>query len=253
MMRRCTGRVLFGLLLSGAAAAGAQAVEVQTGGVRSEPAQQSASPDGWRVEMERRHDELVQNNGPGTDAALRDQLLSMLAQDRAARGLAGLGADGKKLEMASNLGEIDAALTEQLKAMVAAHGWPTISLVGIDASNAAMLILTHSKDHAWQLSLLPQLEQLTDGGKIDGSGLALVIDKELISEGKPQRYGSQFKLVDGGMAMFAVEDPGGLDGIRARVFLPPMNIYKKQLSDMYHFKVTNQIVRPTPPEQTRQP
>jgi hypothetical protein len=196
--------------------------------------------------MQRRHDELVRSNGPGTDSAAREQLLSMMAQDQAARGFSGV--EGKKVEVASNLAEIDTALTEQLKVIVAAKGWPTIALVGIDASNAAMLILTHSRDHAWQLSLVPQLEQLTDAGKIDGSGLALVIDKELISEGKPQRYGSQFKLVDGGMAMYAVEDPGGLDSIRARVFLPPMDVYKKQLSDMYHFKVTNQIVRPAPPK-----
>ena len=149
--------------------------------------------------------------------------------------------------MAANMAEIDAALTEQLKGIVTAKGWPTIGLVGIDASNAAMLVLTHTADHAWQQSLLPQLENLADSKKIDGSALALVIDKELVSEGKLQRYGTQFKYVDGGMAMLGVEDPGGLDAERAKVGLPPMDVYKQQLEAMYHLKATGKVVMATAP------
>lgn len=94
-----------------------------------------------------------------------------------------------------------------MKTIVAAHGWPTIALVGIDASNGALLMLTHSHDHAWQLSLLPQLEKLANTDKIDGSALAPVIDVQLISEGKPQRYGERFKAAEGKMEMYVVEDP----------------------------------------------
>jgi hypothetical protein len=199
----------------------------------------------WEVELQERHGELIQANGPGTNAALRDQLLAMVARDQDARGFKnGAPKDKKKLMVATD--EIDVALTTDLKEIVAAHGWPTIALVGIDASNGAMLILTHSRDHAWQLSLLPQLEQLADNGKIDGSNLALVVDKELVSEGKLQRYGTQFKFVKGAMAMYAVENPGGLDARRARVFLPPMDAYKQMMSEIYHLKATNQIVMATP-------
>jgi hypothetical protein len=100
--------------------------------------------------------------------------------------------------------------------MVAAHGWPVISLVGMKASNAAMLVLIHSADHAWQRELLPQLEQLAAANKIEGSGLAPVVDKELVAAGKPQHFGTQFKSVGDKMQMYAVEDPGGLDARRAR-------------------------------------
>jgi hypothetical protein len=105
-----------------------------------------------------------------------------------------------------------------------------------------MLVLTHTRDHAWQLSLLGQLEGLADAGKIDGSALAVVIDKELVAEGKLQRYGTQFKAVEGGMAMFGVEDPAGLDQRRAAVFLPPMAAYRQMLAQMYHLKMTDKIV-----------
>jgi hypothetical protein len=255
-MRRLSGPFLFGLFFCGAFASVAQtsASSAQGAAGKAEAARQSPVTEAWQVEIQKRRDALIATNGPGTDADLRTQLLAMTARDQEARGMQG-GApkDKAKLAIASNLDEIDAALTTELKAVVAAHGWPTIALVGIEASNGAMLILTHTRDHAWQLSLLPQLVGLADDGKIDGSSLALVVDKELVSEGKPQRYGTQFKLVDGGMAMYAVEDPGGLDGIRARVSLPPMEVYKKTLSEMYHLKATNKIVQPVAPKAAETP
>ena len=194
-------------------------------------------PAAWVAEAARRHQELIDKNGPGSDAALRDRLLRMRDADQAARGVG-----AAKVQIAGNLGEIDSQLTADLKAIVAKSGWPTIRLVGIDASNGAMLVLTHTQDHAWQLSLLPLLEKLADEGRIDGLPLAFVIDKELVAEGKLQRYGTQFTRVDDGIGMYGVEDPGGLDAARTRVGLPPIEEYRRQLEAMYHLKATGKIV-----------
>jgi hypothetical protein len=199
----------------------------------------------WAVDLEKRHAELIKRNGPGTDAALRDKLLAMGEEDQAARGMVhGQPVDKDKLVLAKNMNEIDARMTAELKEIVARHGWPTIALVGYKASNAAMLVLTHSSDHAWQRSMLPTLERLAAKGKIDGSALALVVDKELVSEGKLQRYGTQFKEVSGQMEMFAVEDPEGLEARRASVFLMPIKAYEGILEQMYHLKVSDQVVEP---------
>lgn len=217
----------------------------QPASAKSEAADRDAP---WMVESRKRHDELVARNGLGKDAALQAQLLAMRDTDQDARGVAhGEAKDKDKLRMATNMSEIDTQLTAELKDIVAKHGWPTIATVGIDASNAAMLVLTHTTDHAWQLSLLPLLTKLADEGRIDGVPLALVIDKELVSEGKLQRYGTQFKYVDGAMAMYGVEDPGGLDTERARLGLPPMDVYKQQLEAMYHLKATEKVVMATAP------
>lgn len=203
----------------------------------------------WEADLKRRRDLLEQRNGSGTDAALRYQLLALEDSDQEARGFHHGSADHpRQMKIVTNLADVDRQLTEQMKAIVGAHGWPTIALVGIRASNAAMLILTHTADHAWQGSLLPQLEGLADAGKIDGSALALVIDKELVARGRLQRYGSQFKLVHGEMAMLAVEDPGGLDRRRADALLPPMDVYRTVLTEMYHLKVSNQIVASAMPK-----
>lgn len=208
------------------------------------------SSESWQSALHARREQLIQQNGSGSDAALRGQLLKMRDADQAVRGFAGgRQVSGMTPEMLAKLPATDAELTGELKQIVAQKGWPTISLAGLEASNAAMLILTHTADHAWQASLLPQLEQLADSGKIDASQLALVIDKELVSEGKLQRYGTQFKVVNGEMAMYGVEDPGGLDRLRARALLPPMSVYKETLSQIYHLKTSNTIVSATPPAQ----
>jgi hypothetical protein len=198
----------------------------------------------WKVNIDVRRKQLIEQNGYGTDAPLRDQLMKMRATDQAARGF--VSAAGTKQQMMQKLPVTDAELTAELKQIVQQKGWPTIAMVGIDASNAALLILTHTADHAWQLQLLPQLEQLADTHKIDPSSLAFVVDKELVAKGKLQRYGTQFKYINGGMAMYGVEDPGGLDQQRAHALLPPIDVYKKQLTQIYHLPASNAIVSATP-------
>jgi hypothetical protein len=220
---------------------GVQSDAVPSAGAATPAQAAPASLPTWETTLEVRHQELIERNGPGTDAPLREELLKMYSTDQTARGLSGTPAASMK-----ELSATDAELTVELKQIVDQKGWPTIALVGIEASNAAMTVLTHSADHAWQSHLLPTLEQLADAGKIDPSTLALVVDKELVSEGKLQRYGSQFKAVNGGMAMFGVEDPDQLDQRRAKALLPPMTVYKETLEKMYHLKATNAIVSATP-------
>jgi len=220
---------------------GVQSDAVPSAGAATPAQAAPASLPAWETTLEARRKQLIEQNGPGTDAPLREELLKMYSTDQTARGLSGTPAASMK-----ELSATDAELTVELKQIVDQKGWPTIALVGIEASNAAMTVLTHSADHAWQLHLLPTLEQLADAGKIDPSALALVVDKELVSEGKLQRYGSQFKAVNGGMAMFGVEDPDQLDQRRAKALLPPMKDYKEVLERMYHLKATNAIVSATP-------
>ena len=208
------------------------------GGARAQGTVAAGAGDSqWTNDMAARRAELIQRNGDGTEAALRDKLVAMYASDQEARG-AGTGQPAYTAKTA----EVDAELTTELKAIVARHGWPTIAMVGFDASNDAMAMLTHTKDHAWQLALVPRLEKLAGEGKIDGAALATVVDKELVSEGKPQRYGTQFKVVDGKMAMIAVEDPAGLDARRAMVFLAPIKVYEAMLEEKYHLQLSDQVV-----------
>jgi hypothetical protein len=140
--------------------------------------------------------------------------------------------------------DADAALTLQLKEIVATRGWPTFRLVGVDGSGQAMLVLNHSADHTWQSKMVPRLEKLAENGEIDGSDLAMFVDKTLISAGKPQRYGMSFKFLDGKMQMYTVEDPGNLAERRERAMLPPLAVYKHMLAEVYHLRETDEIAQP---------
>jgi len=206
-----------------------------------------SQPAAWEAALQQRRAELVEKNGPGTDAALRDQLLRMRDEDQAARGIAGGKSSGVTREMIKQIPATDTQLTAELKQIVAQKGWPAIALVGIDASNGAMLLLTHTPDRAWRAQLLPLLQQLADAGKIDASPLSFLVDKELVSEGKLQRYGSQFMAIGGKIAMYAVEDPAHLDDRRAAALLPPINVYKQQMASMYHVEVSPDVVMATAP------
>ena len=218
------------------------------------PTTQPQPPEAWELALQQRRQQLVQQNGPGTDTALRDQLLAMRDDDQAARGFThGQQTSAMTPELIQKLSATDASLTQQLKQIVQQKGWPTIALVGIEASNAAMLILTHTPDHPWQRELLPQLQTLADDGKIDGSPLALVIDKELVAEGKLQRFGSQFKFFNGKMAMFAVESPATLDERRAKALLPPMSVYRQTLVQIYHLELSEDVVMATAPTTSTSP
>ena len=208
----------------------------------------NAQTPAWELALQQRREELIHLNGLGTDVPLRNQLLKMRDEDQAARGFTnGQRTSAMTKELIQKLPATDTRLTQELKQIVDQKGWPTIALVGIDASNGAMLILTHTPDHAWQRELLPQLQTLAAAGKIDGSSLALVVDKELVAEGKLQRYGSQFKFINGKMAMYAVEDPSTLNQRRAQALLPPMDIYKEFLAQMYHLQASDDVVMATAP------
>ena len=211
------------------------------------PNVEAKNTSSWEIAAKERREELIGTNGPGTDVALRDQLLKMGEQDQAARGFShGKQTSAVTQDMLHQLPAISTRLTLELKEIVKEKGWPTIALVGIDASNAAMLILTHTSDHAWQRQLLPQLQELADANKIDLSPLALVIDKELVAEGKLQRYGSQFKFFNGEIAMYAVENPATLDQRRAKALLPPMDVYRDTMTQIYHLKVSDTVVMAVP-------
>ncbi|MFC6645877.1 DUF6624 domain-containing protein [Granulicella cerasi] len=200
--------------------------------------------DDWQKKLAAHHAELVKANGNGTQPDLRDELLAMRKRDQDARFKNIADTQAKKPTDAHELVVLDGELTDELKQIVSEHGWPTIHMVGYDASKAAGLILIHSADHAWQRSLLPQLESLVKENKIEGDDIALVVDKELIAAGKPQRYGTQFKFVDGQAMMYAVEDSAHLDARREQAMLPPMGAYKKMLGEMYHVPVSDVIIKP---------
>jgi hypothetical protein len=158
----------------------------------------------------------------GTDDSLRARLLALGRADQALR------ADADSMRSASyvrRMEEGDSANADALMEIVARHGWPTRSRVGREAASAAFLVAQHNprirgEALARMLALPP--------GEVDAQDLALLQDRVLVSEGKPQRFGSQFSSAPGSpdvLELYPIEDIEHVDARRAEVGLFPLGTY----------------------------
>lgn len=235
--------LLAGLVLA------AQSVRASTPSVPGPGTPATQQLSAYEAELDARYRTLIARNGSGTNKALQARLIRMGKQDQQVRKpMMTLPQSQWTPAMTDAQVKTDRQLTAELRRIVSRYGWPTISLVGAQAADDAMLILVHSPDHTWQKSMLPQLETLVDKDQIIGSSLALVIDKMRIAAGEKQLFGTQFAFHDGKMMMYAVEDPATLDARRAKWLLPPENVYKQMMAQFYPgLTMTNDIVPPPPP------
>ena len=109
---------------------------------------------------------------------------------------------------------VDEAHAAALLEMVPPEGWFYKSVWGDQAASAAFLIVQHSDETLWR-RLVPVLEPLVATGEVDGGKYALMYDRLALSEGRPQRYGSQMICRNGRWAVDALEDHAHVDERRA--------------------------------------
>lgn len=142
---------------------------------------------------------------------------------------------------------IDSMLTGELRAIVDSAGWPTHSMVGRQAADAAFLILQHSPSDAFQRTSLPLLQTAARAGEADPGNVALLTDRILTHDGKPQLYGTQFRIVDGELIPYPIENLELLEQRRGSAGLVPMNEYVRLLQQTYEGPVR------WPPDSSRSP
>lgn len=133
----------------------------------------------------------------------------------------------------ARMAAVDSVNTARLVEIVREHGWPGKSRFGEEASHAAFLIVQHSPSPDFQKSMLPLLSAAAEAGEAEKSHAAMLTDRVLADEGQPQRYGTQFRIVEGRLVAYPIEDPGGLDARRDTMGLPPMTEYIRVLREAY--------------------
>jgi len=131
----------------------------------------------------------------------------------------------------------DSARTTRLRALIDTYGWPDSARAGREAAQAAFLVLQHSPLHTFQKEMLPTIENLAKEGAVASDQAALLVDRVLLQEGRPQRYGTQFRLVDGRLVMDSVTDAAGLEERRKAMGLSSMDEYIRLLEEVYHAEV----------------
>ncbi len=127
---------------------------------------------------------------------------------------------------------LDAESTEFLRTIVAAIGWPTIRMVGKEASAAAWLLLQHSPDIDFMEHCL-ELMKAASRGEVALRDIAFLEDRVCLLRGRPQIYGSQFQGRGKTLRLYPVQDTERLDERRAAMGLPLFAEYEKQIRQMY--------------------
>ena len=172
-----------------------------------------------------------------SDTTLSRELLERLRVDQAIRDtMVDRMQAGQPLDssFAARMMAIDSANTTWLKAVVARHGWPGRSAVGPEASKAAFLIVQHAvHDSAFQAQALALMERGVATGEVAGADVAMLADRVAVHRGRPQRYGTQAKLIDGRMVLDPIEDSAHVDQRRAALGMPPLREYVRVLDSVY--------------------
>lgn len=112
-----------------------------------------------------------------------------------------------------------------LKRHLPNDGWFRFSRDGKSVARDAWVIVDHSRDDALKSAVLDRMEALVPIGEASGEDYALLYDRVQVSQGRPQRFGSQITCINGKLAPGPIEDPENLDARRKRFGLKPFNDY----------------------------
>ena len=130
---------------------------------------------------------------------------------------------------------MDADNTAWMHKVVDKVGWPSRSLVGAKASDDAWLLVQHADaDKAFQRRCLALILPFMDKGEVKKQNVALLIDRVMVGEGRPQVYGSQWKFVNGDIVPSTpIADEKRVDSRRKAMNLDTLAEYKEILKKVY--------------------
>ena len=123
----------------------------------------------------------------------------------------------------------DAAHSSRLSAIMAASGWPRVSVVGKPAADAAALLALHA-DRAPQVQrqALALMLPLLGSGEVDARKYAYLWDRTH----SPQRYGTQGSCVGQRWYPDEIEEAPQVDSRRAAAGLGTLSEYVEAGSEM---------------------
>lgn len=158
------------------------------------------------------------------DPALRQRLLDMEKVDQEVRSK-----DYAKMTQADlkHWMDVDAANLPLIKKIVAEHGGlPGRAEVGADGVSAAWILVQHADaDPAFQSDVLEKIAPQVKSGEVTSHEYALLTDRVLANQGKPQRYGSQLIPQGGKWVPKPMEAPEQVDRRRAAIGEMPLADY----------------------------
>ena len=140
------------------------------------------------------------------------------------------------VEYSTEMERVDSLNQATVFGILDKEGWP--SPLSDKANRAIWIVIDHS-DLAYRSKYLDLVKEKAVEGVLDKTDYAILKDRVLMEEGKPQIYGTQVKMaatiVDDEIAMqlclWPVENPAALDSLRNTVGLSPIEKYLKASSE----------------------
>jgi hypothetical protein len=137
---------------------------------------------------------------------------------------------------------IDQRNTTRLKQIIGEIGWPTISKVGKEASQDAWLLVQHATEDIGFMKECLELMKASEPGDVSPTNTALLEDRLLTMEDKPQIYGTQFNTINGITKPFPIEDEEHVDERRASVGLDTFAENEARIKAIYDDQVGSGII-----------
>lgn len=163
------------------------------------------------------------------DKKLAEELIQLANGDRLLREeIAKEGALGKGYH--PKMEAVHRANAKRLREIIDKIGYPGISKVGEEASEAAWLIVQHAVSEPVFMQNCYQLMNM-DKEDINLAHIAYLYDRIQCFKSKPQRFGTQL-TADGGI--YPVENKEDLNTLRLQMNLPPLT--KRKLDTVYHIE-----------------
>lgn len=169
------------------------------------------------------------------DQAAREQMIELMKRHGGMIRQKELNVEQKEEfdRISGAVSRIDRENTAWLKEIIDQQGFPTISKVGKDGSNAVWLLIQHADaDQKFQRFCLDLMSKLPKE-EISQGNLAYLTDRVLLAEGKKQIYGTQFSLNDGKVLPRPIEDEANVDKRRIAMGLSPLADYAKIIEEQY--------------------
>jgi hypothetical protein len=139
----------------------------------------------------------------------------------------------QNMRSSGNYSDIDSEIDKQnlikVVSLIENCGMPTTKEVSKEQINTIWLVLQHG-DNANRKKYFPLLKNAAENGDLDKSDIALMEDRILITDGKPQIYGSQ--VTQNGETkkweLYELSNPETVNKRRALIGLQPLQDYLKR-------------------------
>ncbi len=152
---------------------------------------------------------------------VRDELLAMKHRDMDMRSR--LLEEGKLYgDYAPEMQQVHRENAKALDTLISQHGWPGLSLVGLEGCRAAWFVAQHSIcTPSLQRKFLTLLTEASERGDAPKSQVAFLTDRIRFNENKPQVYGTVLDWNEQGELGCEIEDAEQVDIRRKAVGLGP--------------------------------